>query len=81
MDPAWLHAYGLPIALLITATIALWRRGAVTDAALMAAHAERLSRLEAAVQTCERDRAALQSAFAELSRERRARLGVSPRRS
>lgn len=68
------RAAGLPAALLLFATVALWRKGSTTEAALLSAHAERIGALERRADDCERERDALRGAFAELSADRRARL-------
>jgi hypothetical protein len=63
MDEETFRNVALPVALLISAVCVLWKRGERTDAALLAAHQERIARLEVDVAECQRDRTALRVAF------------------
>lgn len=64
------NTLGVPVGLCVLAIVALWARNGKSDAALLAAHAERIVKLEARADTCERERAALASALQSEIRRR-----------
>lgn len=75
---ALIERLAAPVALLVIACAAVWRRGLASDSALLAAHAERIASLERRADDCERQRDTLSAALSALAARRRTAVGQPP---